>query len=198
MDLRKRLDFTTPQPLGIFTSLTFSTHTTQSDCTPDAFWQSCKKVYLEVKKESSREKTTSKIGLIKYFLPEAAQHDIEAALKETRLEYIIALSNLGNRSTGPEPSMVEGSTQMQMTEQFYSLSGPVAFNPFYQMMMTFRGKFMWNIMYHPTKISRKFIDSYYDNLENIHTGKCIRRFAGLYVCCRSFIRSFYGTKWRRP
>ena len=175
VDLRKRLDFATPQPLGYFISMTFSTHNTQSDCTPDAFWQSCKQVYLEVKKESSREKSTSKIGLIKYFLPEAAHHDIETALKETRMDYIIALSNLGNRSTEREPSMAEGSTQIQMTEQFFSLSGPVAFNPFYQMMMTFRGKFMWNIIYHPTKISRKFIDSYYDNLENVLTSFCVQQ-----------------------
>ena len=174
IDLRKFLDFETPQPVGVIASFTFTLHHRASDCDPDAFWQSCKQTYLAVKTESNKDKITSTLGIVKYFLAEIAGCEYETALKEMRTEYIIALSNLGNLSADPEPAMTDRSTKIHMTEQFFCLSEPTTFNPFFQSMVTFRGKFMWSILHHPTKVSRKFIDIYYNNLEDILGTFCVQ------------------------
>ena len=169
INLRKFLDLGTPQPLGCLASITATTHSSTSDCDIDTFWNSCKNMYSAVKNESEKEKVRSTIGLVEYLLPDIAERTLETATKELGLECLIALSNLGNLSKHQE---ADGSTDIQMTEQFFTLSGSVTFTPMFQFLITFRGKFMWNILHHSKKISRRFIDTYYYNLEEIMKSFC--------------------------
>ena len=172
INLRKYLDLRTPQPLGCLASITVTTHSSTSDCDIDTFWKSCKNMYLAVKNESEKEKVRSTIGLVKYWLPDIAECTFETATKELGLECLIALSNLGSLSKDQEADLSQGSTDIQMTEQFFTLSGPVTFTPMFQFLITFRGRFMWNILHHSKKVSRQFIDAYYYNLEDVMISFC--------------------------
>ena len=172
INLRKYLDLGTPQPLGCLASITVTTHSSTSDCDIDIFWKSCKNMYSTVKNDSEKEKVRSTIGLVKYLLPDIAERTLETATQELGLECLIALSNLGNISKEQETDLSQGSTDIHMTEQFFTLSGPVTFTPMFQFLITFRGRFMWNILHHSKKVSRRFIDTYYYNLEDIMKSFC--------------------------
>ena len=175
INLRKYLDLGTPQPLGCLASITATTHCSTSDCDIDTFWKSCKNMYSAVKNESEKKKVRSTIGLVKYLLPGIAERTLETATKELGLECLIALSNLGNISKDQEADLSQGSTKIQMTEQFFTLSGSVTVIPVFQFLITFKGRFMWNIHHDPEKVSRRFIDTYYYNLENILKLYCLQQ-----------------------
>ena len=175
IDLRKYLDLGTPQPLAYLNTFTSTVHSNNSECDLDAFWESCKNMYLAVRKESDKDKLGSTSGFMKYLLPEIAEHKYVTATKELGMECLIALSNLGNLSKEQEPYLAQESTEIQMTEQFFTMSGFMRVIPMFQFMITFRGKFMWNILYPPERVSRRFIDTYYNNLETILVSYCMQQ-----------------------
>ena len=175
INLRKYLDLGTPQPMACFTTFTSTVHSSTSECDLDTFWEMCQKVFLKVKNESEKENLRSTIGFMKYWMAEIAEHTYETAMKELGMESLIALSNLGNLSKDQEADLSLGSTKIQMTEQFFTLSGSVTVIPVFQFLITFKGRFMWNILHHPEKVSRRFIDTYYYNLEHILKLYCLQQ-----------------------
>ena len=104
-----------------------------------------------------------------------AELRFEIATKELGMECLIALSNLGNLGKDQELDMTVGATEIQMTEQFFTLSGSVTLTPIFQFLITFRGKFMWNVLHHSKKVSRRFIDTYYSNIEDILKLYCMQQ-----------------------
>ena len=173
VNLRKYLDLRTPHPMASLNTFTSTVHSSNIDSDLETFWKSCKNVYLAVKNESEIDKLRSTIGFMKYLLTEIAEHTYETATKELGMESLIAFSNLGNFSKDDEPDLSQGSTEIQMTEQFFTLSGSLTVIPLFQFLITFRGRFMLNILSHSEKISRKFIDTYYYNLEAILKANCM-------------------------
>lgn len=173
IDLRGFLDYQTPQPLGDIRSNGSTNHENVSSCTMEQFWITCQKIHSSVKKDSKKENCTPFLGMAKYMADEMAKGDFETLLEEIGIHPLISLSNLGNVS-GQAPDMTDGPVQIRMTEQFFTLSGVagMTFVPMVQFLITFEGKFMWNIIHSPTKVSRNFVDKYYENLIDILKTYC--------------------------
>ena len=49
----------------------------------------------------------------------------------------------------------------------------------------------------PQNTEHYFLRCHKHTTQRLHTGQCIRRFAGIYAYCRYVIRLFSGIKWRR-
>ena len=173
IDIRGFLDYQTPQPLGDIRSNGSTTHNTVSSWTMEQFWLTCQKVHSSVKTESRKEKCTAFLGMAKYIADEMAKGDFETMIKEIGIHPYLSLSNLGNVS-GQAPDMTNGPVHIRLTEQFFTLSGVagMTFVPLVQMLITHEGKFMWNIIHSPLKVSRNFVDKYYENLIDILKTYC--------------------------
>lgn len=169
ISLRKFLDFKSPQPLAFFGAEGITVHETMTDYTVDDFWRSCKKIQTQVKKESKKEKCIQNVRGINYFLDAAEKTDILTVLSEMGLPPSLFLSNLGNTSADPDVNIAEGPMKMRVTEQYFNLTGLGVTNccPLYQFMLTFEKRFMWNISYNPKKVSRRFVQTYLETLEDV-------------------------------
>ena len=168
IDIRKFLDYQTPQPLGDIRAGGSTVHNTVSSCTAEKFWSTCGKIYSSVKTESKQEKCTAFLGLAKYMADEISKVEYSTLFKELGIHPYMSLSNLGNVSA-QAPAMASGPVQIRLTEQFFTLSGVagMTFVPLVQLIMTYEGQFMWNIIHSPTKVTRNFVDRYYENLIDI-------------------------------
>lgn len=176
IDLRKFLNYKTPQPLGAIFAVGMTKVDKATDYTSEKFWICCQKVYDNVKEGTRQEKCTAFIGVMKYFLDEHQKDNMWTAVKELAMDPYISLSNMGNVSGDSVPELTEGPVKLQMIEQFFSLSGLLTMTvlPFLQLLLTFEGRFMWNIVYSPKLASRKFIDTYYENLEDVIRTYCMQ------------------------
>ena len=177
IDLRGFLHYQTPQPLGDIRAGGFTSHKTISVCTMENFWHTCQKVYLSVKTGTKEDKCTPFLGLAKYMADEISESDFDTVFKEMGINPYISLSNLGNVSGGQAPTMTDGPVQIRMTEQFFTLSGVagITFVPICQMIMTYEGRIMWNIIHSPTKVSQIFVNKYYENLADILKTYCVQK-----------------------
>ena len=176
VDLRKFLNYTTPQPLGDIRYSAMTNHKNITECTHEEFWSSCKTLHSTVKHESGKDKCTQFLGMSKYLIDASKSTDIFTVMSEEMpFNCCISLSNLGNTSSGTEPEMTDGPVQIRLTEHFLSLSGigGLQFVPMIEFVVTFEGKFMLNIIYDRKKVSRMFVQTYLENLEEVLKTYCL-------------------------
>lgn len=174
VDLRKFLDYKTPQPLGVILASGISNVKGITDCSVEKFWSLCQNLYPSVRQGARREKCTAFLGLNKYFLDEQQKSDVGTLMNELSMNAYMGLSNVGNVSAGSAPDMTEGPVKLRMTEQFFSISGAEGSTliPIFQPVLTFEGRFMWNVIHDPRTTSRKYVDTYYENLEDVMKTFC--------------------------
>ena len=169
IDLRKFLTHITPQPLGDIHSSAKSLHRIKKHCTKAKFWDSCMKLNASVKAESELVKCTKFLGITKYFKDVAQHSDLNTVLSEMGYSPHLSLSNLGNTSTGPEPTMTDGPVKVRLTEHFFTVSGVARLNValLIQYMVTFERKFMYVVIHNPLKVSETFVEAYLNKLEDV-------------------------------
>ena len=73
-----------------------------------------------------------------------------------------------------KPMKIQSPMKIQVSEQYFHLTGLAETNfcPLTQFMLTFEKKFMWNIGYNPNTVSRKFVETYLENLEDVFKSFC--------------------------
>lgn len=174
IDLRKFLDYTTPQPMGDAHGIGTTQHKKMSNCSIEEFWQSCQGIAAVVKTESGRKGCTKWLGLAKYFIDAARSTTLSSIIGEMAMDSIISISNLGNTSAGPQPKWTEGPLKIKLIEHYFTLSGIAKFDlgALSQFMVTFEKKFMWTVVYNPMRHSKKFVDTYFENLEDVLKTYC--------------------------
>lgn len=174
IDLRKFLDFSTPQPLGMIIAVGITEHTSLSECSVEEFWQSCQGIASAVKTKSEKNNCTKWLGLMKYYIDAARNERLSSVTKETGMNACLSLSNLGNISIGPQPQWTEGPMKIRLDKQFFTVTGLTELDICFliQFMATFENKFMWVVRYNLRRHSRRFVDTYLENLEEVLKTYC--------------------------
>ena len=177
VDLRKFLDYKTPQPLADLHSIGMTKHKRMSNCSDEEFWKACQEVAASVKTGGGRKKSTDFLGVVKYFNDATKNARLSDVMREMGFSPLISLSNLGNTSSGPQPHWTEGPLKIQLTEHYFSLSGisRLDFGAITQFMVTFEKKFMWNVLHYPRRHSKRFVEKYLENLEEVLKTYCVRK-----------------------
>ena len=132
------------------------------------FWKACRQVHSCIKSKTKREECTS-LWMPKYFIAKSTKRDVYEAIRETRL-YVrpfIYLSNLGKVSA--EITQETKTGPIHLTEVYRTLTGQNEFE-FIQvcfLVLTFEGRFMCNILYNTKKVSKGFVDVYYEHITDV-------------------------------
>ena len=172
VNLRKFLDNETLQPLGFITNTCVTQHSTIVECTPEQFWEHCKKVLSSVKWQARRQKIFYGLKLSKYFLDAVQSSSTQTVLSELGYEPWLHLTNFGII----QPSMAtrgNGSTAIKLTEQFAFATGSQerTLISLLQYLLTYEGKFHC-VFYRTPDTSKRYMETYVQNFEDVLSSYC--------------------------
>ena len=175
VSLRKHLDFQSPEPLSFFGTDAATMHEADpTDITSDAFWMTCSRLKPQIENEKSLDKSIYYLKGVKYVHDEALKNNILTVLSELGQPGNLFLSNLGNMHSNSEFLGKNGSANIRAVEQYFCLTGLAVteFCPLAQFLLTFDKRFMYTVCYNPRKVSRKFIETYIENLKGVLIAYC--------------------------
>ena len=174
VDLRKYLNWKSPQPLGAYTNIFETVTRNQTEYSVKEFWKTCKNIHKEVKQKSSKENSTALLGVTQYFVDGASHTDLMQIFDELGMSCICSVSNPGVCDLGTPPVLSKGKVKVDLTEQYFTVTGLRRMNstPLGNLVLTYRGKIAWNVAYNEAKVSRRFVEEYIKNLKGIFWKYC--------------------------
>ena len=120
-------------------------------------------------------KCIGRLRFSKYFKDAIEHTHFTSVMSEIGFSPYLTLSNLGDTSASTIPNMPDGATKMQLTEHYFSLTGIASFDYYLiaQFLITFKGRFMFNVVHNPRIVSRSFVDTYLDKLDAVLRRYCL-------------------------
>ena len=165
-DLRRYANIVSPHPLSCLHGGGFTLTKRQTKMTEKEFWETCKVICKDLKKQTTTAKATGFIPMYKYFNDEFNKQPCSNFMGELGVAALSNISNIGNCDVGPVPVMSEGPVKLDMKENYFMLSAATqkreagAIVVCFHTLSTFKGKIMWNAGYNPLLMSKKFLDNY--------------------------------------
>ena len=171
-DLRRYAEIGSPHPLSCLNGGGFTLTKRQTTMTDKEFWDTCKLICKDLKKQTTKEKITGFLPVYKYFNDELNKNSPKEVLGEIGVAVLSNISNIGNCDTGPAPVMSEGSVKLDMKEHYFTVpvatqEGELDTMVCFHSLSTFKGKMMWNAGYNPSVISMKFLDKYTERIKQL-------------------------------
>ena len=171
-DLRRYADIVSPQPLSCLNGGGNTFTKRQTQMTEKDFWETCRVIYKDLKKQTTKAKATGFLAIFKYINDEFSKQPPTDFMGELNFEALSNISNIGNCDVGPVPVMSEGPVKLDMKENYFMLPGAtpkeeLAMFVCFHTLSTFKGKIMWNAGYNPSVMSTKFLDNYMEKFKQL-------------------------------
>ena len=179
IDMRKFLDWKSPQPLCAYHSIAITTTVNKHDYNVEEFWALCKTISKNVKASNTIQKSAPGMSFATYFMEEGEKvGSVTDVMKVFGSAASCNISNLGVCDIGVEPRMSQGDVSIILQEHYFGVSGMRNANmlPFYHYMSTFKGKLMWNLCYNPKKVSKRFVENYMGKINEMFEKYCSFKF----------------------